>query len=488
MPLPQYYNELYVAFLSPRDGRIKGAGICYYGNTFAIVTCAHVLNSAAGRSQTDMSDATGLEVEVRFSQNTLFDRFKKFKAKVTTWGPASAPPGSTFTPRFDVAVLELLPAPELELVLNLAGELRFVADDVRDHAFSCTYHNTQTTAEDIVPLTGTVSHYLPAEGKTTLHTSINENDPFLKPGSSGSPVYSETLEGIAGIADQLIENDTEEIRYAFMVDARRLADFLPDIVLHQPSLKKKSRAIKKYMCDRGEVIKGMSAVMTQPEHRNLFFLWGDDEQEGKAFSKRYMHQFLRAADPNNSTISIEADLPPDISNPGLFQAGLLENISQAAANSNKKMLLKPADDILAAYNMLRHVKNKIFFFKIIDYSDAQAACFEWFIHTFLKAGTAAYPNDLHVIILFEFGDYDTEAPAKREALFKLAGNPGAFPLEDVKKTDIKTWISLFGETEGSPFITKLKELLRRPENGFPMLTIYEQFDEALDAIDDNDKF
>lgn len=485
MPLPWYYNELYVALCSVKDGRIKGSGICYDG--ISLVTCAHVLNSAAGRAQTDMSDAVGLEVDIRFSQSTKLDRSRRFKARVTVWGPSTAPAGTKFTPRYDVAVLELLPETAPEELIPFANELRFIADDLRENYFSCTSHNTLTPDEDIVPINGTITQYLPAEGKTALSTSANTHDAFLKPGSSGSPVYSETLNGIAGIADQLVEN-AQDIRYAFMIDARRLADFIPDIIVHQPSLKKKSRADKKFRCDRQKVIEGIHTERSRSDRKgNLFFLWGDDEQEGKAFSRRYELEFIRPVDTGNSSISIEVDLPSDISNLGFFQSGLLEMLSNAAANSNKKIMLKPEDDIFKAGEALKHVRHKVFFFKIIDFSNSQTPCYDWFFRSFLKAGQKAYPDDLHVMVLFEFSEYDPDAKKKREELFGLFGNPAAFPLEDVTKQHIKSWISQFGEDEESPFITKLKELLRRPENELPMIAVYEQFDDAVRELSNHER-
>lgn len=484
MPLPSYYNELYVALCSAKDGRIKGSGICYNGNS--LVTCAHVLNSALNRAQTDMSDARGLEAEVRFSQSTLINPNQRFKARVTIWGPATAPAGSKFTPRYDVAVLELLPADELEVLLPLANALCFVADDLFNHYFSCTSHNTQATDEDIVPVSGSITQYIPSEGKTALSTSSNVHDAFFKPGSSGSPVYSETLKGIAGIADQLIEN-TSDLRYAFMIDSRRLADFLPDIIVQQPSLKKKSRADKKYRCDRQKVVEGIHNERQRSDRKgNLFFLWGDNEQEGKAFSHRYELEFIRPSDTSNSSISIEIDLPEEYNLP-YFQGKFLEILSDAAAGKSKKLVLKPEDDIFKAAEVLKHVRHKLFLFKILDFSNAQTPCYDWFFNTFLKAGQTPYPDDLHVIVLFEFSESDSEKDNKRSELFRLFGNPTSFALEDVTKPQIRSWISQFGEEDDSRFIRKLKELLQSPQNELPMLVIYDQFDDALGELANHER-
>jgi hypothetical protein len=375
----------------------------------------------------------------------------------------------------------------LDVLNSYANLLRFVADDLNDHGFSCTSHNVLSQGADILPIRGTISQYLPADGKTALSTSANSNDVFFRPGCSGSPVYSESLNGIAGIVDQLI--DSGNGRFAFMIDSRRLGELIPDIIVHQPSIKKKNRLNNRFLCDRQEVIEGILNEKVRNNQGNLFFLWGNDEQEGKAFSNRYDIEIIRPSNPENSLISIEVDLSSGIFNPERFKTFLLDKVSSIAYDQNKKLELKPEDDILTAYKSLKLVKHKIFFFKVLDYQPEQVSCFEWFFQSFLKVGRENYPSDLHVFVLFEFSSTDTdmEMESKRNELLRLCNNPPCFQLRDVTKSEVRSWIATFSEEEESPFIRTLKELLRRGKDKLPMLDIFDQFDDAIDKLPEKDR-
>jgi hypothetical protein len=476
MSLPDYYYDLYVAICRDSDSRVIGSGLCYNGER--IITCAHVVNSALGFDQTDFEDKTGKHVQLRFSLSTLLDVGKIYKAKVVQWFPPADP--EKFLLKNDLAVLELEDVSVQDLLQTPAAKLRFVADDVKDNQLVCMSHNTRSAADDIFEINGIIRHYLPAEGKTQISTSSNTRDAFFREGSSGSPVFSETLNGISGIVDQLIKNS--DATYANMIDARWIGTLLKnDITVHRPSFQKKSREEKKFLCDRKQVVDGISNELINPSSRgNFFFLYGNHRQEGATFRKRYEQQFFDSKEITPIPIGLKSKALP------LFKSDLY-----AALTGTVKP--RPADmnddnDILTYYNALKGENPKVFSFCINDFAPEDTDCYKWFANDFLKLGKAAYPKNLHILIVYVYPDFEAaDAASNLKTLSELFGVQAAFPLENVNRKDIYKWISLFEEDDIHPFKSKLLKLLD-VDKDYPMKDIFDQYDKAIKEIPDHEKF
>jgi hypothetical protein len=163
-------------------------------------------------------------------------------------------------------------------------------------------------------------------------------------------------------------------------------------------------------------------------------------------------------------------------------------MGQSVKTKASSVTLKPGDDILTCYELLKDAGNRVFFFRIDDFTPEHVSCIEWFVNDFLKLDTIKYPDDLHILIMYQYLDMDASvAPANRDVLLKLFNLRSAFQLDNVTQKDIYRWIALFEDDDSSPFKLKLLELLDNNKD-YPMQEIFRQYEKAQKEIPDHEKF
>jgi Trypsin-like peptidase domain len=187
-----------------------------------VITCAHVVDAALGRSREVARDAPREAVSVDFLAQADGGRETRWAARVIAWRAAGAC-GAGDVGEGDLALLELvdpsdLPAETLPLGQVTAGELW-------DHSFRVigfpAGHPTGRSA------TGQL------RGRNALGwvelVDTQETGIRVQPGFSGCPVWDVNAGGIAGILVASERSVSEKA--AWLIPAERLRDFYPALEL-----------------------------------------------------------------------------------------------------------------------------------------------------------------------------------------------------------------------------------------------------------------
>lgn len=479
------YTRLLVKFSPEPEKGLAGAGFCV--SETHLLTCAHVVNTALKRSQIATEDCTNQQIWFSFTHPVDPAKGCKLQATVETWGPAGQP----WHIRNDFAVLRIVSSDHGQNLKQHTSRIGLVSGDLMTHSFYSLCPDLDRPTESI-EIKGAIGFYNPIDGKTTL-TKTSLAAPFFKPGCSGSPIYSIELNGIAGIVSRRDIEEEDQARYANMVDMRRihavagipLRSQQQDTTTQNPL---PTKSLAKYLCDRATVLEYMHEQRDQ-QKPNFYFLWGDENQEGTTFNKRYNYELSKEARPDESNAVDCFTFPLSENwNPATFKSNLL--------NRFREIMLRVVRDrnafdekkgVMGVHPLLDQLRHKVFIFKITNYATQHAPCYDWLSKDFLQFGETAYPRDLHILLLFSFDASVTEPEKMRDAIVQHF--PGTIPqhLDNINRADIREWLE-FIEPEDESLLKKHLRSAFTADKSYGMLEVLTKYDEVIQQLPPDHQF
>ena len=194
------------------NGNYSPAGSGFMVRNKQVLTCAHVVNEALGRSMIS-ADRPGENdlVEVSFDS---FDNNRKISARVVQW---FAPQGKPTQNAADVALLKLLEAPPSEAV----PELKLCAEEDLDN------HPVRMKGFPSDAPAGLYAEgILKGELMGWVQMERHEQFTFVSPGYSGSPAWDKRANGVVGMVVAVKEMSDNHL--GFIIPTKRLISYLND--------------------------------------------------------------------------------------------------------------------------------------------------------------------------------------------------------------------------------------------------------------------
>ncbi len=299
MDFPDYYNKLYVQ-VSDATHKVSGSGICIDG--YHIITCAHVVNAAAGLEEENLNKPEG-QVQLSFRLNEdLVGNY--FPATVVAWGWIGLDPNlpgyNTSIIKNDFAVLSvIIPEEERKSLKRAAGKLKLITGSLSNFSFKAfTYNPGHPELPDGV--TGNFGVSDLETGTTIMNKDSNPHPFFFDFGSSGSPILAkikienESMTGIAGYADYVNKevNKVDARMINFRNIEKQLVRLLPQLPIEFTDLSKIKNGILErkinevirserspfgndHLCDRYEQVQKIRQIKKKcgPESSNIFYIW-----------------------------------------------------------------------------------------------------------------------------------------------------------------------------------------------------------------------
>lgn len=473
------YQECYVVIFD-KDNRIVGSGIAY--DHEHILTCAHVVNTALSRGGLNLNSCLGAQVRVCFKINPNLSGEDKFDdAVVCKW----IPNGTEFTLKNDLAVLKISKEVIKDKLTECIGDIDFVETSsgiMQTCKMIC--YDTNSLDRSSVEIAAKVSSFIKDEGKTAIYSEF-DTMPFIQPGCSGSPVFSNEYHGIIGLlqASKTFKSQPNA-KNGFVIDIRNIADHIPEIILKPKGLKyygtKKQelkfdyqRTNNKNMCDRRDMV---LYILKQIQERKgkavMSFLCTDqlEQEDTDDILIRYKSEFI---DPEiHSNILLQVLRIPDETNLTQFKKHLVDEMMEGLSMEYSSLNMQVDDmlaDILGNNSQLRTRP----LFIVVDcdldkLSDKHLACFKW-LNAFLDIG--AVKNlvfECHILFIGKF--WDKHSLANLEIVKNGFGINEIAMLTNVETTDIHKWIDRY-------ISDRNKALLRRQfiKKDYPMKEIFEKY-------------
>jgi len=198
-----------IARIYNRNGRVNGAGFLFADDR--LLTCAHVVNAAAGLAF-DSQDMPTDAIELDFP---LVAPDRKLSAKVVYWKPMDSKDECE-----DIAGLEL----EGQLPPEVRPVRLFADRELWGHSFRM--FGFPIKRDEGVWASGMLRDTR-SDGKIQLE-DIKATGYAVQAGFSGAPVWDERLEAVVGMA-VAAEKEQKEAKVAFMIPASLLAREWSDV-------------------------------------------------------------------------------------------------------------------------------------------------------------------------------------------------------------------------------------------------------------------